>query len=136
MVSMSGLYVLDKRPADIRFVHFRCNMNGRAVDKRVVSVPDLSLSFCFMLPIHEYDTANKCASLLTTPAVSSSGITTHVTMNLFVVSGTTAPPANPSGSGSSTACGSTGTATTTGHFLSPVMQHFMASKSTSTSTKR
>ena len=88
-VSMSDFSDLEKRPSDVSFVRFRYNMNGQAVDGRVISTPDFFFSFCLKLPLHKYDTTSKTAMLVTTPSVSSNSGGTPVARKLFTVNGTT-----------------------------------------------
>ena len=128
---MSNFHDLEKRPSDVFFVQFCCNMDGQTVDKRVIIVPDLSFSFCLKLPPHEYDTTSKTSSLISTPSVASCSGAASLARKLFAIGGTTTTPSSTSKAG-----GSSGKAPLTNIFSSPAMKNFMASKASSTNTKR
>ena len=106
-MSMINFSDLEKRPADITFVKFRCNMNVATVDSRVVSAPKLSFIFCLKLPLYEYDSLTKIVTRLDTSSVPAS--ITNVARSLsscFAASGMGTPSSGtsstPSGNSSAT----------------------------------
>ena len=125
-VSMMDFPDLEKRPTDVTFVKFRCNMDVTALDKRVQSIPRMSFIFCLKLPVYEYDSTAKTATRIDTPPSPTNASMSSVSRSLMGCF-TASTPGTPTG---------TANTTTSAAFSSPAMTTFMSSRTASATTKR